>query len=81
MAKQIHKLQKVLYFKHIQFTCDQLVSTCVDWPNSEKLASTCTQSELNSSQFITSGWPKETQVECKLKTCVDLQVCLARDLA
>ena len=58
-----------------------LWSTCVDWPNSEKLASTCTQSELNSLQFITSGWPNETQVECKLKTCVDLQVCLDRDLS
>ena len=26
---------------HIEMTCDQLVSTCVGWPNGERLASTC----------------------------------------
>ena len=26
---------------HMQLACDQLVSTCVGWPNGEKLASTC----------------------------------------
>ena len=29
------KLQKVVNFTHIQLTCDQLVSTCVGWPNGE----------------------------------------------
>ena len=33
-----HKSQKVVNFTHIQLTCDQLVSTCVGWPNGEKLA-------------------------------------------
>ena len=40
MAKRIRKAarksQKV-NFTHIQLTCDQLVSTCVGWPNGEKL--------------------------------------------
>ena len=35
-----HKSQKAVNFTHIQLTCNQLVSTCVEWPNSEKCAST-----------------------------------------
>ena len=39
---QVHASRKqVLNFTRIQLTCDQLVSTCVGWPNGEKLASTC----------------------------------------
>ena len=36
------------------------------------------QSQCKSTQVDASGWPDKTQVECKSKTCVDLQVCLAR---
>ena len=35
------KSQNVVNFTYIQLTCDQLVSTCVGWPNGEKRASTC----------------------------------------
>ena len=35
------------------------------------------QSQRKSTQVIASGWPNKTQAECKSKTCVDLQVCLA----
>ena len=62
------KSQKLATFKHIQLTCDQLVSTCVGWPNGEKLASTCVRIWAR---------PKSTQVggqtRCKSKTFVDLR--------
>ena len=62
------KSQKVINFTHIQMTCDQLVSTCVGWPNGEKLASTCVRI-LSSTKVKASGWSNETQVERKSKTC------------
>ena len=43
-------------------TCDQFVSTCVGWPNGEKLAATCVLN-LSSTKVNASGWPNETQVE------------------
>ena len=60
---QVHKLQKVVNFNRIQLTCDQLVSTCVWWPNGGKLASTCDNA---------SGWSNETQVGHKSNTCLAL---------
>ena len=77
MAKWIHKLQKVINFRHIQMTCDQLVLICIGWPNSEKIVLTCVriwaqQSQCKSSQANTSGWPNVTQVEQNSKVCVDL---------
>ena len=69
------------------------MSTCAGWSNGKKLASTCVQiwarpkssqvhaSRRKSMQVNTSGWPNETQVERKTKTCVDLRVCLARALS
>ena len=64
---------------HIHLTCDQLVSTCVGWPNGEKLVSTCVRiwTRPKSTQVNASGWPNETQVERKSKTCIDLGVHLA----
>ena len=53
VAKCIHKTQKAINFTHIQLTCNQLLSTCVGWPDGEKLASTCVRSR---------AWPKSTQV-------------------
>ena len=48
VAKQICKsapkfmqVSKVVNFMHIHLTCDQLVSTCIGWPNGEKLVLTC----------------------------------------
>ena len=38
------------------------------------------QSQCKSMQVDASGWPNETQVECKSKICVDLRVHLARAL-
>ena len=50
---------------HVQLTCDQLVSTCVGWPNGEKLAY---EFELDLSQR--SAWPNENNVSRKLaSTC------------
>ena len=37
------KSQKVVNFMQIQLTWDQRVSTCVGWPNGEKIASNCVQ--------------------------------------
>ena len=34
------KSGKVVNFTHVQLTCDQLVSTCIRWPNGEKLGPT-----------------------------------------
>ena len=48
------------------------MSTCVGWPNGEKLESTY--------QVNTRGWPNETQVKRKSKTCIDLRVRLTRGL-
>ena len=47
------------------------------WPNGlvcKKLASTCVRiwARPKSVQVDTSGWPNETQVERKSKTCIDL---------
>ena len=36
MAKRIRNSQKVVNSTRIQMTCDQLVATCVGWPNGEK---------------------------------------------
>ena len=67
-------------FTHIQLTYDQFVSTCVGWPNGEKLASTCVRiwARPKSTQVNTSEWPNETQVERKSKTSVDSRIRLAR---
>ena len=60
--------KKVVISTHIQLTCDQLVSTCVGWPNGEKLASTCIRIWVR---------PKSTQVGGQTKrtswTCVDMR--------
>ena len=67
--------KKVVNFTHIQLICDQLVSTCVGWPNGE---TTCVDLRTNLSstkqatQVNASGWPNETQIERKSKTYVDL---------
>ena len=61
--------KKVVNFTHIQMTCDQLVSTCVGWPNGKKLAPTWTRPK--SMQIIASqrsGWRNG-----KSKNCVDLR--------
>ena len=62
------------------------MSTWAGWPNSKRLASTCGQiwarpkstqvhaARRKSMQVDTSGWPNETHVERKSKTCVDLRV-------
>ena len=77
-ASRAHKFTQVgNFFKFhptILLTCDQLVSTCVGWPNGGKLASTCIRiwARPKSTQIIASGWPNETQVELKSQTCVDL---------
>ena len=86
IRKSIRKSQKAVNFTHIQLTCDQLVSTCVGWPNGENLRRLAYEFELDqskrkSSQVHASGWPNEMQVERKSKTCVDLRVRLARALA
>ena len=79
MAKRIRKsalkftqVAKVVNSKHIQLTCDQLVSTCVGWPNDEK---TCVdlRTNLSLTKVVASGWPAKR----KSKTYVDLGVCLA----
>ena len=82
IRKSIGKSQKAVNFTRIQLTCDQLVSTCVGWPNGENLRRLAYEFELDqskrkSSQVHASGWPNETQVERKSKTCVDLRVRLA----
>ena len=68
------------------------MSTCAGWPNGKKLASTCVQiwarqkstqvhaSRWKPMQVHVSGWPYETQIERKPKTCVDLPVRLTRAL-
>ena len=67
---QVHA-KKVVNFRHIELTCDQLVSSCVGWPNGEKLASTCIRiwARPKSMQVIASsrkwGWLNETQIERK----------------
>ena len=47
----------------IQLTCDQLVLTCVWWPNGEKLASTCVRiwgsTKVNASQHKWVHWPND----------------------
>ena len=73
------KSQKVVNSTHIQMTYNQLVSTCVGWPNDEKLAWICTRIELNQSQCKSSqvharGWTNETQDKRNSKTGVDLRV-------
>ena len=50
VAKQIHKLQKVLYFKHIQFTCDQLVLTGQTVKNLHRLVHNLSSTHHSSSQ-------------------------------
>ena len=58
-------------FTHIQLTCDQLVSTCVGWPDGR--LSYEFEARPKSMQVKASGWPNETQVGGKSKGCVDLR--------
>ena len=84
------KSHKVVNFTHIQMAYDQLiVSTCVGWPNGEKLASTCERRisarTAKSTQGIRGreggiiaqvnarGWSNETQAGCKSETCIDVR--------
>ena len=65
------------------YTVD-LRSTCVDLRWVAKRREACVDLRTNLSltkiEVITSGWPNETQVECKSKTYVDLRARLARTL-
>ena len=80
IRKSAHKfthVAKTRKFHAYTVTCEQLVSTCVEWPNGEKLASTCVRiwarpKSTQATKVNASGWPNETQVERKSKTCVDL---------
>ena len=51
------------------------VSTCVDFRWVAKRWKTCVDlpTNLSSTKVIASGWPNETHVELKSKTCVDLR--------
>ena len=82
MAKRIRKLTGKFtqvekrrkfhsYLDNLRSLCviGQTVETCVDAYEFE-----LDQSQRKSSRVHTSGWPNETQVERKLKTCVDLRV-------
>ena len=63
VGSQFHTscIKSHIYFKHIQLTCDQLVSTCVGWLNAEKRALICVDEfELNQRQRKP---PNETQIE------------------
>ena len=61
-----------------------LWSACVDlcWvqPNGEKWILTLTNINLSSTKVNASRWPNKMPAECKLKTCIDLQVHFARTL-
>ena len=54
------------------YTVD-LRTTCVDLRWVAKRWNTCVQIWAKSTKIIASGWPNETQVERKSKTCVDLR--------
>ena len=44
LGSQVHTShKKVVNFKHRQLSCDQIMLTCVGWPNTEKLVLTCTR--------------------------------------
>ena len=77
-SRKFHAYHWLMHFYNNRL----LVSTCAGWPNSKKLASKfeLDQSQCKSSQVNTSGWPNETQVEHKSKTCVNLKESLARAL-
>ena len=66
VAKQIHKFAQVAKsHKCYTYTCNQLVSACVGWPNGEKLASTCVWIWVRPKpmQVHASRWPNERQVQ------------------
>ena len=48
IRKSARKSQKVVNFTRIQLTCDQVVSTCVGWPNNVNLAPTQLRTNLSS---------------------------------
>ena len=73
--------QTELQVGHIQLTCDRIVSTCVGWPNGEKLGSACVRigarpKSLSMQVDVTKQ--VDGQKKRKLKTYVDLRVRLAR---
>ena len=87
VTKQIHKsahkftqVTKAVNFMYMQFTCNQLVLTWLGWPNGDKLVTTYVQIWAWPKSLLvnTVGWRKEIQVKYKSKSCVDLQVPLAR---
>ena len=75
LATSPYKLHKVVNIMHIKMTCDQAVlirkKTVINLcqlTNEFELK----QSHPKSTQVNASGWPNETQAECKSKTCDDL---------
>ena len=74
--------QKVVNFMLIQFTCDQLVSIWVGWPNGERLASTCVRIWARPKSLQVGGQTKrKLNASRKLAlTWVNLRVHLARAL-
>ena len=84
VGSQVHASRKKSWISRLYCwlasTCDQLAPTCVGWPKCEDLTSTCvriwvrpksTQVIVIPPQGNASGWPNETQVERKSKTCVE----------
>ena len=75
-ARKFTQVAKSLNFRRIQMICDQLVSTCVGWPNGEKSAWTCVQIWAPPKLTQVSGQTKrKLNASRKLAlTCVDLRV-------
>ena len=59
-GQTVRKSQKVVRFTHVQLTCDQLASTCVGWPNAEKLRRLAYEFKPR---------PKSTQVHASQCSC------------
>ena len=77
IRKSARKSQKAVHFTHIIG-----INLCRLALGGQTVKKTCVylRPNLSSTKVNASGWPNETQVERKSKTCVDLRVRLARAL-
>ena len=72
LANSSHKPQEVVNFTRMQMDCYQLMSTCVEWPKGEKLASTELLANMSSTAKLNSRrrkWVAKWKAKLAL-TCI-----------
>ena len=84
-SRKFHAYHWLMRFYNNRLLAINLCRLALGGQTVKNLCPNLSSTKVNASQrklmqVDTSGWPNETQVECKSKTCIELQVRLARAL-